>query len=290
MQQGIDLLKTTVFSLPKDFAYLAVVLVMLVVARLFKDILTPYKLSEQLTARDNPAVGMSVAGYYLAVLIVCIGPLRTPSAPGSVLWKDLLDTAGYMALGILLLNLARIIVDKVLLPKFSTTEEIIRDRNVGAGSVEMGAYIASGLIVAAALQGRGGGPQTTLAFFGLGQVGLVVYGYIYMAVCRYNVAQEIENDNVAAGVALGMNLIAMGLILVGAIAGDFTSWTHNLTLFGVRWLFGVVVLLLLRVFIDFLLLPGVRIDKEIQQDRNLNAAWVEGVVLAGLAGLLLTLM
>ncbi len=288
--QGLDILKTTVFSLPRDFAYLAVVLVMLVVARLFKDILTPYKLSEQLTTRDNPAVGMSVAGYYLAVLIVCIGPLRTPSAPNVALWKDLLDTAGYMALGILLLNLARIIVDKVLLPSFSTTTEIIRDRNVGAGAVEMGAYVASGLIVAAALQGQGGGPQTTLAFFALGQVGLVAYGYIYMFVCRYNVPKEIENDNVAAGVALGLHLIAMGLILVSAIAGDFTSWSHNLSLCGVRWLFGTVLLLILRLFIDFLLLPGVRIDKEIQHDRNLNAAWVEGAVLAGLAGLLITLM
>lgn len=290
MQALLDLVKTTVFSLPRDFAYLGVVLVMLVVARLFKDILTPYKLSEQLTARDNPAVGMSVAGYYLAVLIVCIGPLRTPSAQGAVLWKDLLDTAGYMALGILLLNLARIVVDKVLLPRFSTTTEIIRDRNVGAGAVEMGAYIASGLIVAAALQGRGGGPHTTLAFFAVGQLGLVAYGYIYMLVCRYNVMEEIENDNIAAGVALGLNLIAMGLILVSAIAGDFTSWSQNLGLFGVRWVVGVVLLLLLRVFIDFLLLPGVRIDREIKDDRNLNAAWVEGAVLAGLAGLLITLL
>lgn len=290
MPQGFDLLKTTVFSLPRDFAYLAVVLVMLVVARLFKDIVTPYTLSEQLTTRDNPAVGMSVAGYYLAVLIVCIGPLRTPSAPGAALWKDLLDTAGYMALGILLLNLARIVVDRIMLPSFSTTTEIIRDRNVGAGSVEMGAYVAGGLIVAAALQGRGGGPQTTLAFFALGQVGLVAYGYIYMAVCRYNVPREIENDNVAAGVALGIHLIAMGLILVSAIAGDFVSWSHNLSVFGVRWLVGVVLLLILKLFIDHLLMPGVRIDKEIQHDRNLNAAWVEGVVLAGLAGLLITLM
>ena len=292
MTQGVDLLKTTALALPKDIAYIAVVLVMLLIARLFKDVLTPYKLSEQLTTRDNPAVGMSIAGYYVAVLIVCIGPLKTPGDVDAqvVLWKDLLTTSAYALLGIVLLNVARVIVDKLLLTDFSTVKEIVEDRNVGTGAVEMGAYVASGLVVAAALQGRGGGPHTTLAFFALGQLGLVIYGRVYCLVCRYDVHGEIEKDNVAAGVALGLNLVAIGVISMGAIAGDFLSWEHNLIKFGLFWLVGCVLLLLLRFVVDFLLMPGVRIDKEIQQDRNLNAAWVEGAILAGMAALLITIL
>lgn len=190
----------------------------------------------------------------------------------------------------MLLNLARIIVDKALLRRFSTTKEIIQDANAGTGAVEGGAYVASGLVVAAALSGRGGGPHTTIAFVLLGMLAMVIYGHVYMAVCRYDVHDEIEKDNVAAGVALGLNLVAMGVILVGAIGGDFRSWAYDLTRFGAFWLVGSVLLVALRFLVDFALLPGARMDKEIQEDRNINAAWIEGAVLSGIAVLLVTIL
>ncbi len=291
MDQSIELLKKTAGALPRDIAYIALVLFVLFIARIVKDLLTPYKLSEQLTTADNPAVGMSLAGYYISVLIVCIGPLRTaPSAETVPLWKDLLITGGWALLGIVLLNAARILVDKVLLTDFSVVKEIVEDRNIGTGAVEMGAYVASGLVVAAALQGQGGGPHTALAFFALGQVALIAYGRLYCVVCRYDVHGQIEKDNVAAGVALGLNLVACGVVLAGAIAGDFLSWEHNLMKFAMIFILGAIFLLILRVLIDFLLFPGVRMDKEIEEDKNLNAAWVEGAVLAGMAALLVTIL
>lgn len=293
MQESIDLLKTTAMNLPRDIAYVGLMIALLFVARFFKDLLTPYKLGEELTTKDNLAVGLSVGGYYLGVLIVCIGPLKTPPAETiqePVLWRDLLVTGGYVLLGIVLLNLARIIVDKALLRRFSTTKEIIQDANAGTGAVEGGAYIASGLVVAAALSGRGGGPHTTIAFVLLGMLAMVIYGHVYMAVCRYDVHDEIEKDNVAAGVALGLNLVAMGVILVGAIAGDFKSWAYDLTRFGAFWIVGTVLLLVLRFLVDFALLPGARMDKEIKEDRNVNAAWIEGAVLSGIAVLLVTIL
>lgn len=293
MQESIDLLKTTAMNLPRDIAYVGLMIALLFVARFFKDVLTPYKLGEELTTKDNLAVGLSVGGYYLGVLIVCIGPLKTPPADtiqAPVLWRDLLVTGGYVLLGIVLLNLARIIVDKALLLRFSTTKEIIQDANAGTGAVEGGAYIASGLVVAAALSGRGGGPHTTIAFVLLGMLAMVIYGHVYMAVCRYDVHDEIEKDNVAAGVALGLNLVAMGVILVGAIAGDFKSWAYDLTRFGAFWVVGTVLLLVLRFLVDLALLPGARMDKEIKEDRNVNAAWIEGAVLSGIAVLLVTIL
>ncbi|MGE0325478.1 MAG: DUF350 domain-containing protein [Polyangiaceae bacterium] len=293
MDESLDLLKTTASNLPRDLAYIGLMVGLLFVARFFKDLLTPYKLQEELTTKDNLAVGLSVGGYYLGVLIVCIGPLKTPPPDAilePVLWKDLLVTGGYVLLGIVLLNLARIIVDKVLLRRFSTVKEIIEDANSGTGAVEGGAYVASGLVVAAALSGRGGGPHTTIAFVLLGMLGLVAYGHIYMLVCRYDVHDEIEKDNVAAGVALGLNLVAIGVILVGAIAGDFRSWTYDLTRFAAFWVLGTILLLVLRFLVDFALLPGARMDKEIKEDRNLNAAWIEGAVLSGIAVLLVTIL
>ena len=291
MDAAQQLLTRTLENLPRDLAYVGMTLLLLLVARLIKDLMTPYRLTEEMTARDNPALGMSVAGYYLAVIVVCMGPLLTPAEDVTApLWQDLLATGGYTLMGIILLNAARLIVDVVLLPDFSTVKEIVEDRNAGMGAVELGSYVASGLVIAGALHGRGGGPETALAIFFVGQVLLVVYGRIYRIACRYDVHREIESDNVAAGIAFGLNLIAMGVILTKAVGGEFRGWTSHLAQIGIYAALGIVFLLVTRFLIDFLLLPGVRIRDEIVNDRNSNAAWVEGVVLIGMAALLVTVL
>lgn len=288
-QPAWQIVSDTIDALPTDLAFAGLAVAMLVVARLVKDVLTPYRLSAQMTTHDNVAVGLSVAGYYGGVLIVCLGPLATPS-PGAVMWQDLLETAGYALMGIVFLNASRYVVDFLLLRDFSTVKEIIQDRNAGTGAVEMGVYLASGIVVAASLQGDGGGPQTSAAFFGLGVVGLLIYGALYKRLCGYDLHGEIERDNVAAGVALGLNLIAIGVVLLKGIAGDFVSWSVNLTRFGITFGLGLVLLFLLRIFVDAFILPGARVKDEIVQDRNLNAAFVEGTVLIGVAGMLVMIL
>lgn len=279
-------------ALPRDLAFVALAFVALLFARLFKDWTTPFKLDGELTTRDNPALGISVAGYYGAVLILFLGPLSTPmqSAEPVPLWRELLVTGGYLLLGVVLLNVARFVVDRALLVGFSTAKEIVRDRNVGTGAVEAGAYLASGLNIAGALHGQGGGPHTALAFFALGQLALVGYGHLYRLLCRYDIHAEIERDNVAAGAALGLNLVAFGVVLFKAVAGDFVDWPQNLTRFAVVTLLGGVLLLALRYLVDLIVVPGAHIRREIVEDRNLNVAWIEGAVLTGVAGLLVTVL
>lgn len=290
MSGSMDVIKGTLADFPRDAAYVGVALLLLVVATLAKDLMTPFKIKDELTAKDNTAVGISLAGYYVGVLLVCIGPLLTTPTEEVPLWKDLLETAGYTLIGIILLNASRVIIDKVLLRDFSTVKEIIEDRNVGTGAVEMGAYVASGLMIAGALHGKGGGPHTLLIMYAVGQVGLLLYGLLYRVACRYDIHAEIEKDNVAAGVALGLNLIAMGLVMAKGIGGNFVSLPTHLAQAGITFVIGTVFLLLLRLVVDYALLPGVKIKKEIVEDQNLNAAWVEGAVLAGMAGLLVTVL
>lgn len=285
-----ELLSETAAALPKDAAWIGSALLLLVIARFIKDLLTPYSLREQMTKHDNPAIGMSVAGYYVGVLLVIIGPMFTASPHGVPWWEDLLWTSAYVGLGIVLLNISRLILDRMVLYRFSTSKELVDDRNPGMGAVEGGAYVASGLIIAGALHGHGGGPHTAVAFFGLSQLVLVAYGHFYRVVCRYDVFGEIEKDNVAAGVAFALNLIAIGVVLMRAEAGDFVSWEENLGRFVIITVLGAVMLLILRVAVDVFLLPGVKVRDEIVADRNTNVAWVEGAVLTGMAGLLVAIL
>jgi uncharacterized membrane protein YjfL (UPF0719 family) len=290
MNDFVDRLTETAAALPRDAAWLGSALALLVIARFVKDLLTPYRLREQMTKHDNPAIGMSVAGYYVGVLLVCVGPILTDAQSHVPWWQDLLETVGYVALGIVLLNVARVVLDRVLLYRFSSASELVDDRNPGMGAVEGGAYVASGLVVAGALHGHGGGPHTAVLFFALGQLLLIVYGHLYRVICRYDVFGEIEKDNVAAGVAFALNLVAMGLVLMRASSGDFIGWVENLGEFAIIALLGLVTLIVLRVLVDLLLIPGVKVRDEIVDDRNTNVAWVEGAVLTGMAGLLVAIL
>ena len=275
-------------------AYVILGMVLLLIAKIIKDLLTPYKLDQELSQKDNPAPGVALAGYYAGVIIIFLGAVIGSEA-------EQIDTFGLMAaeagidlayalVGILALNLGSWIVDKLVLRKFSTRKEIIEDRNVGTGAVEAGCMIATALVIAGAVSGEGGGPLTALAFYAAGQIVLVLFALFYQWITRYDIHEEIEKDNVAAGLALGLSTIAIGLIICKAAAGDFEGWGVNFSEFGLYAVLGFAVLMILRKVTDVTLLPGTTIGVEIARDRNVNAGWIEGVVAVGIAAMIFFLL
>jgi uncharacterized membrane protein YjfL (UPF0719 family) len=277
-----------------DIVYVVVGLVLLLAAKGFNDLITPYRIDEQLRDHDNPAVGAALCGYFIGVVCIYIGAVLGADIDGvptlgqfaQVLGLDI----GYALVGILALAVCRIVVDKLVLYKFSVEKEIIEDRNVGTGAIEAGALIASGLIIAGAIHGPGGGLVSALMFFVLGQAVLVVYTRIYDQMTSYDLHDEIECDNVAAGVAFGGSMIAMGLIVLNAINGPFVGWAENLTDFVIYTIVGTVALMALRKVIDWFFLPGASLDYEIAHDRNLSAAWVEATVSIGVAAMVFAIL
>jgi len=283
-----------VMAIVADAGYVPLALLVLLIAKVSLDWLTPFKVDDQLSAKDNPAFGLSLTGYYLGVIVVFIGAtygeetvLLAEEGPMVAFAKD----AGWALGGVLLLNLSRLILDKVVLRHFSCRKEIVEDRNLGVGAVEFGVYLASALVIAGAVSGEivgeGGHPAagitTALAFYGLGQVALVILAMIYQLITRYDFHAELEADNAAAGVAFGGHLTAMGVLLLAATAGDFVSWEENLIKFAYYFVAALVLLVGGHYLVDFVLLPGRTLDQEIKDDRNLNAGYLEGGVLLGLA-------
>ena len=193
-------------------------------------------------------------------------------------WKDVLEVFLYSLGGIVVLNVSRIIVDKLVLYKFSTEKEIIEDHNAGTGAVEFGVYIAVGLVIAGAISGEGGGLETSFAFLGLGLVTLVLYTLFYELTTSMNIHEEIERDNVAVGVALGGNLIAIGIVTFKAVFGNFIGWTEGLAAFFTFAVIGFVLLTVVRVLVDLVLFPRVKVAQELAVDRNLGVAFIEGSV------------
>jgi uncharacterized membrane protein YjfL (UPF0719 family) len=268
-------------------SFLGLFLAILVLAKLANDLLTPYSIDLQLTKRDNLALSVSLTGYFIAVVIIFLGALLGPPKGLAV---DLLSVGGYSIGGLLLLNLSRFINDKLILWKFSNIKEIIEDRNTGTGAVQFGSYVASGCIIAGAVHGTGGGPLTALVFFLLAQVLLVAFGVLYNAITAYDVHAEIEKDNVAAGVAFGGGLVALGIVLMRASSGSFVGWGSNLRSFGIDAAIIFVLLPLMRIFFDKVILPGASLDTEISNDKNVGAAFLEAGVMVSFSSVLFFLM
>ncbi len=279
----------TMQSVGLGVAYVILGVVVLLLAKIINDLTTPYRLDEELTGKDNPAFGLVLAGYFAGVVIIFLGAVIGPDPDelvslGAIARMIGIDFA-YAVGGIIALNIGRWVVDRLVLYKFSTAKEVIVDRNMGTGAVECGCMIATALIIAGAIHGEGGGPLSALAFFLLGQLVLVLFGLFYQWITKYDIHAEIERDNVAAGVALGMSMVAIGIIVLKASAGDLEGWSDKLTWFAIYVVLGALLLMLLRKVTDALFLPGTTIQREIAVDRNVNAALIEGVIAIGISAI-----
>lgn len=254
--------------------YLLSLFVLLGLGKLLYDLLHPrFVLRTELFERDNVALAVTVAGYYLGLILALGGVL---SGPSSGLWVDLVDIGLYGLAAVLLLNLSAWLNDKIILSKFDNQKEIIDDRNAGTGAIEAGNHIANGLIISGALSGQGD-LLTALVFWLLGQVALIAGSKIYTAMVAFDVHDEVEKDNVAVGVAFSGVLVGFGYIAGLATSGDFVSWAVNLGEYGVYVGVGLVLLPVIRWITDRVLIPGVSLDDELvgQEHPNLGAGIIE---------------
>ena len=282
----VDAFIDTLELFPRGLVYVGLGIAMLVVAKIFQDLLTPYRINYQLAHKDNVALGLSITGYYLAVVAVFLGSVYQPVAQiRDAQWgfdgqfgRDVLEVFLYSLVGIVALNVARIVVDRFILFKFDTRKEIIDDQNVGSGAVEFGVYIAVGLVIAGSTAGSGGGPETSLAFFGLGMAVLAIFALFYEVTTSFDIHDEIEKDNAAVGVALGGNLIAIGIVTFKAVFGDFVGWSEGLAGFLTFAVIGIALLYVVRMLVDLILLPTTKVAHELAVDRNLGVAFIESAV------------
>jgi len=233
-----------------------------------------YDLNDELVEKDNPALALSVAGYYAGLVFALGGSIVGPSHG---LIADLIDLILYGITAIVLLNLSWFVCDRFILKYFHVIDELIRDQNQGTGAVSCGVSIASGLIVYGAISGEGGNIWTAIAFWIIGQVMLIFAGWMYTWMTPYSVHGEIERDNVAAGVSFAGALIAMGIIVGLSAEGDFESWKNDLPRFMYISAIGLVLLPIIRFLTDKVLFPTRTITDEIanQEIPNVGVAYIE---------------
>ena len=276
----------TLETVPRGLVYVALGLAMLTVAKYARDIVTPYRIDEQVTKSRNLGVSLRLSGYLVGVILVFLGALYQPFLLSTQeglgfnadFGEDVLEVFVYTLVGIVALNVVRIIVNRLVLYKFDIEKQIVEGKNVGAGAVEFGTYIATGLLIGGAASGEGGGADVALAFFGMGLVVLILFALFYQLTTPFDIHSQIEGDNTAVGIALGSNLVAMGLVIFKAVFGNFDGWNQALASFFVFVVIGFVLLYALRLMTDVLLLPTVKISNELAAERNVGVAFIESSI------------
>ncbi len=269
----------------RSVAFVFLSLALFYLAKKIYDAVTSFDLNHELVDVDNKAVATSFMGFLFGVGIVIYGVLGDTSNVGSTYLLDLMSTALWTCLGIVLLIFGGWANDKFVLYKFNSEKELTQDKNIGTGAVQCGAFIASALIIRACLTGGESDWVTslvlTLIYFVLGQIFLVVYSCFYQMATSYDVHAEIEKDNVAAGVSFGMSLIA-----VGVFVSAYIEKNDSIPGLMVWFVIGVLLLLVSRYIVDKVLLPGSLLDSEIKEDQNWGASLIEGSVAIILAFIL----
>ena len=138
--------------------YFLVSLVALFVGRKVLDWITPYDLNHQTAEVDNLAVGLTQAGFYLALAIIIhasisgevdyeLFPFINPEEPTRfmILIAELISTVVNVLIGLLFFSYGRRALN--WLTPFDLDKEIEIDRNVGVGALEAAFYVSIGIII-----------------------------------------------------------------------------------------------------------------------------------------------
>lgn len=242
------------------------------------------KVQQELVEHDNFAFAIAHVGYYIGLLLAIGSAIVGPSHG---LLGDVIAIAVYGTLAILLVNLSILINDHFILNRFSVKKEILVDRNAGTGVIEAASAIAAGLIIFGAVTGESRsflyGILTATAFWAIGQVLLMITAKVYAMIIPYDLHDEVEKDNVAAGIGFAGALLAIANVIRYGLMGDFVGWGSTLAEVGLEVLLGLLFLPLLRLITDRILLPGQRLTQLITTPgrHSTSAALVEAFAYTG---------
>ena len=137
----MDILIDILTYLPRGLIYVALGLVVLILAKLARDVVTRHGIEEEIVTKGNLAVALRLSGYLMGVILVFLGAVYEPLGGDGyiglgldrafgleVLWVFLYSLAGIVAL-----NLMRLVTDRLVLYRFELEREILQDQKCGSG-------------------------------------------------------------------------------------------------------------------------------------------------------------
>lgn len=238
-------------------------------------------INEELTKKDNLAFYIGYIGYYVAILMI-IGGVMLSEGSGTF-WEELAYTAAYGVAGMLVLNLASIVMDKVAHPKISLANEMIEKESVAAGILKGANYLITGIIIGGIMLTEVDKPLQAAAFLGIALLIASIGILYYNAITPFNVKDQIYKGNIAVACSTSGAQIAFAILIHSGFQIEHATWQESFMLIGIDVLGGFLILPLIRFVVDKLFLPGRKLtDELVNQDKpNLGAGLFEAFAYVG---------
>ncbi|MEJ2415507.1 MAG: DUF350 domain-containing protein [Exilibacterium sp.] len=254
---------------------------------------------EELAHKDNFAFGLSVAGGIAALCLVLSAAVSGEAAVSLV--QEAINVLSFAVGGIVLLKLGVIINDKLFLRGFSLGEQL-RAHNLAAGTVNAASLVAQGLIISAAVHW-----VEIETWQGIGAVGLVFLAsqVVMFAVVQIRIGvyrRRHGGESWQAAIAGGNTALAVryaGQIIATAFAVTAVSNLVNflpaaIWMSVLAWLVYSMVMVLviwgLYRLLRPVILPGVDVHEEVDNQKNIGIAFIEAATFIGIAVIVKVLM
>lgn len=251
--------------------YLFTSCIMLFLSKFMFDRFAIFKPEKEIK-EGNYTATIAFCGYMIGIAFILVGAFVGPGAKTFKL--DILLYIAYSIVGILLMTVSGFVTKKIMLNRFDNAKELLQDKNIGTAAVYFGIYVASGLIIAACVNGEYGGILSSVFYYVLSVCFMFLFLRVYDWLTPYSIHDELENDNFAVGIALAGNVIAMGLILMKATLGDVIGWKSSLITYFIDLSAIFLMLPSVRFVLGNFLLKSININKEIKNN-NVAAALIE---------------
>ena len=172
-----------------------------------------YSLKSALALDDNKALAVAMAA-------TCLAQGSSTKATVSDLsrsdgWLNVALIFAWQAIGVALMEITRIITDRIVVSNINLPNEVVQKRNLAAGIVEACAHIGSGQVISASLSGPANSWAvdilSMLMWFVIGQTSFIIFAAVMRCKNNWNFSDEIKNGNHAAALVFGINKITIGI-------------------------------------------------------------------------------
>jgi uncharacterized membrane protein YjfL (UPF0719 family) len=255
--------------------------------RFIKGITYGVSTKEELSVRDNFAFGISFGGEVIGLSLVMMGVMSGKAA--SSLGMEILSIFEFALLGLILIKAGGYFQDKIVLSKLPIQDEISKE-NTAAALIDMSHLIATGLIIRAAMLWVDGGGYNALimvifAFIAAQLIMLLVSLYRRTAYKRRNNGAELESaikdQNIALSLRYSGHIIGAALTVASVsqiVVFNPMSFNMSVIIWLISGIAGVLVMSLLAFIARLVILKGINVVEEVDQQENVGVAAIEAAI------------
>ncbi|TRX53889.1 DUF350 domain-containing protein [Thalassomonas sp. M1454] len=278
---------------------IAIAILLLSAMRFIAGLTAKVNTTDELAVKDNFAFGISVAGSVAALGIVLTGAI---TGEHSVSYEvEAIGMFAYGLFGLMLIKLGRLIHDKFALQHLDKIAEI-KNRNISVGIIDAASVIATAIVIRAVLIWVDGLDVYTFVAIASGFIVSQVILVLVTRIRESHFAKNNQKDCMQEALTDGQVAIAIrysGHIISTSLAVTaasfflvYTPETIVENLLG--WLiFGLIMTVVVSVLTGIakrIVLWGINMAEEVDQQHNVGVACVEMAVSISIALILTALM